>query len=141
LVATYHWPIQPVEDNAFALLATATGRIASLHTSWTQWRNLFRFEVLCTGGYARIEGLGGSYGVERLTVGRRQPESGPPIEEEWMFDGPDESWAAEWVEFRAAIDEHREPLGSGRDGLAAALVIRAIYDSAAQSRTVSVARR
>jgi predicted dehydrogenase len=35
-VGTFHWPIQPVEDNAFALLRASSGGIVSFHTSWTQ---------------------------------------------------------------------------------------------------------
>ena len=61
-----------LEDNAFALLRTADGRVAQFHTSWTQWKNRFSFEVFGRDGYLRVEGLGGSYGVERLEVGRAQ---------------------------------------------------------------------
>ena len=64
--ANYCWPAPlgtaGVEDNAFALFRTATGSIASLHVSWTQWKNLFSFEVFGTEGYVVVEGLGGSYG-------------------------------------------------------------------------------
>jgi predicted dehydrogenase len=136
VLGTWYWPIAPLEDNAFAMLATADGRAASLHTSWTQWRNLFRFEVMGSDGYLRMEGLGGSYGTERLTIGRRQPQSGPPLEEGTSFEGPDPSWTDEWVEFKNAISESREPLGSGGDGLAAARLIDALYESSTQQRLV-----
>lgn len=119
-----------LEDNAFALLRTASGRIASIHTSWTQWKNRFSFEVFARDGYVQIEGLGGSYGTETLRLGRRRPESGPPVEEVQVFEGPDMSWTAEWAEFRGAIEQGREPLGNGRDGLAAVRLVHAVYDSA-----------
>ncbi|MFH1907693.1 MAG: hypothetical protein ABIL11_10000 [Chloroflexota bacterium] len=48
-----------------------------------------------------------------LTVGRRRPESGTPIEEHFEFPGPDLSWHEEWKEFTAAIREGRQPLASG----------------------------
>ena len=35
----------PVEDNGFALLKTADGKVAWLHASCTEWKNLFSFEV------------------------------------------------------------------------------------------------
>jgi len=119
-----------LEDNAFALLRTAGGRTAQLHTSWTQWKNRFSFEVYGCDGYVRVDGLGGSYGTETLTIGTRRPESGPPLEERFEFAGPDLSWQAEWREFVSAIREGRQPLANGEDGLQAMRLIGAIYDSA-----------
>jgi predicted dehydrogenase len=139
-IGTYHWPIEPVEDNAFALLRSSGGGIVSFHTSWTQWKNAFRFEVLGTGGYIRIDGLGGSYGTEQLTVAMRNEDSSPPMEETTSFDGPDQSWHSEWHEFSAAIAQNRQPLGNGNDGLAAARILDAIYASAASGVVVEVPR-
>src|SRR5712692_4463444 len=59
------WPM-PVEDNAFCLLRTRSGQRAILHASWTQWKNLFSFEVFGDKGYLIVEGLGGSYGPQSL---------------------------------------------------------------------------
>lgn len=137
-VGTYHWPIEPVEDNAFALLRSASGGVVSFHTSWTQWKNTFRFEALGSDGYLRVDGLGGSYGTERLTVARRNPDSSPPMEETTSFEGPDRSWHDEWREFSAAISESRQPIGNGADGLAAARIIDAVYASAASGAAVSL---
>lgn len=138
MVSAGYWQVAPLEDNGFALLRAANGATATLHTSWTQWKNLFRFEVFGRDGYLIVDGLGGSYGLETLTLGRRRPESGPPEEERWTFPGEDESWMKEWAEFRAAISEGRSPLGSGEDGLAAARVIDAIYQSVREGRFVSL---
>src|ERR1700687_1146819 len=41
---TYYWPM-PVDDNAFLLLRTASRQTASLHASWTEWKNLFSLEI------------------------------------------------------------------------------------------------
>jgi len=136
ILATWFWNVLPLEDNGFALLRTSLGQIASIHSSWTQWKNLFRLEVFGTDGYVHVEGLGGSYGVERLTHGRRRAESGPPDEMSWQFDGDDDSWHLEWQEFTQAIGEGRRPLGDGADGLAAASLIDAIYESARTRTTV-----
>ena len=61
---------------------------------------------------------------------------GVPEEETVVFDGPDQSWELEWKEFKAAIRENREPLGSGRDGLEANRMIAAVYLSAKKNRTI-----
>ena len=111
MLSTWFWQVAPLEDNGFALLRTAGGQIATIHTSWTQWKNLFRMEIFGRDGYLVVQGLGGSYGPEQLTMGLRRPESGPPLEETWEFPGPDISWQAEWQEFTAAIREGRQPLG------------------------------
>jgi len=137
MLGTWFWQVAPLEDNGFALLRTVQGQVASIHTSWTQWKNIFRFEVFGRDGYLLIDGLGGSYGIETLTLGHRRPESGPPREEIWEFPGPDTSWQAEWDEFKAAISEGRQPLGNGYDGYQAARVIEAIYESAQTGKIVA----
>lgn len=127
--ATSFWPIGPLEDNAFALLRSAKGQVVSLHASWTQWKNLFSLEVYGRDGALTVEGLGGSYGTERLIWVRRPLEFGPPEEEQVEFPDPERSWQLEWEEFVAAIQEGRDPQGSGEDGLAAIEAVYAIYES------------
>ncbi|MEZ5266697.1 MAG: Gfo/Idh/MocA family oxidoreductase, partial [Acidimicrobiales bacterium] len=56
-----------VEDNAFLALRPRRGGFAWLHASWTEWKNLFSFEVAWQTAKFEVIGLGGSYGVERLT--------------------------------------------------------------------------
>ncbi len=65
-VATFFWKM-PVEDNAFLHLTTERGQVAWLHASWTEWKIVFSFEIIGATGKLQIDGLGGSYGVERLT--------------------------------------------------------------------------
>jgi len=125
----YVWDIAPLEDNGFALFKTASGIIAEMHTSWTNWKNIFSFEVFGDRGYLSIDGLGGSYGKETLTFGKRKPESGPPVLETFEFEGPDRSWIEEWQEFRRAIEENREPLASGHDGYKAVQMVHAVYEA------------
>lgn len=144
-VRTAHWPMQ-VEDHASMILRADGGRTASLEVSWTQWKNKFQFEVFGEKGYLLIEGLGGSYGTEKLVYGKRgaNPETpeeyagGAPDEEVDEFPGPDISWDEEWREFTGAILEGREPLGSGRDGLQAARIIDAVYRSARSNTPMPV---
>ena len=64
--ATYFWKM-PVDDNAFINLRNQEGKTAWLQASCTEWKNHFSFEIYGRDGKLRIEGLGGSYGVERLS--------------------------------------------------------------------------
>jgi predicted dehydrogenase len=140
LLQTAAWPIAPLEDNAFALLHFANGCVASFHTSWTQWKNLFSFELFGTRGALSVEGLGGSYGTQRLLHYRRKPEGGAPDLAEETFDGPDCSWNLEWQDFIRAIRGEGDCLGTAQDGVAAMAMIDALYRSAAAGGPVAVSQ-
>ncbi len=134
-VETKFWDME-VEDNAFAILKTSNNVSASFHVSWTNWKNIFSFEIFGTEGYLRIEGLGGSYGQETLEFGKRKKEGGRPDIEIFEFPPEDVSWVKEWEEFKRACAERREPIGSGYDGLKANEVIEAIYRSDEEGKRV-----
>lgn len=105
---SYFWQA-PVEDNAFMLLATAENRVAQLHAGWTEWKNLFSFEIFGTGGKLEITGLGGSYGVERLTFYRMLPQMGPPETTSWEWPMGDNSFAEEFAALVDDIHLDRDP--------------------------------
>lgn len=134
-VQSAYWETDPLEDNGFALVRTEGGGVGSLHSSLTQWKNLFSFEVFGQDGYATMDGLGGSYGTERLIVGRRDFYA-PFQDQITEFRGGDRSWYEEWKEFVAAIEEEREPIGDGKDGLEAMQIVFAVYESARSGKVV-----
>ncbi|OGN87694.1 MAG: hypothetical protein A2Z74_07730 [Chloroflexi bacterium RBG_13_46_9] len=134
-VSSLFWKIEPLEDNAFALFRTPKGQVASLHSSLTQWKNHFTFELFGRDGYITIEGLGGSYGTEKITLGKRAFLE-PFKDETTEFRGGDISWVEEWKEFTSAIAEKREPLGNGSDGLEAMQLVNAVYESAQHGLTI-----
>src|SRR6266404_3152466 len=125
-VRTFFWDAE-VEDNVFLTLSTADSRIAWLHASWTEWRNLFSLEIYGRDGKLQIEGLGGSYGVERLVHYRMKPEMGPPDSETHEFPGEDLSWKLEMEEFEQDILLGREPSPGLGDGLAVLDITDQIY--------------
>ena len=134
-VETFYWDME-VEDNAFAMLRTRSAQVATMHTSWTQWKNKFLLEIIGEKGYLVVDGLGGSYGTERLVIGKRKVSGGAPDEEIIEFPGPDISWREELKEFASAIMENREPIGSGYDGLMANRLVGAVYESARRNAPV-----
>jgi predicted dehydrogenase len=122
VATTYFWNM-PVDDNAFLTLRTSTGQTAFLHVSCTEWKNLFSFEIYGRNGKLAIDGLGGSYGVERLAFYRMLPEMGPPETTIVEYPGGDRSWAVEFADFLDDIRLGREPsagLGAARAALAVA---------------------
>jgi len=123
---TYFWKM-PAEDNAFLLLETAAGQIAFLHASWTEWKNLFSFEICGRTGKLEISGLGGSYGTERLTFYKMSPEMGPPETTAWEFPMADDSWEAEAAEFLEDIRLNRQPRPGIADAQAALRIAERVY--------------
>jgi predicted dehydrogenase len=125
-VATYFWKM-PVEDNGFLSLRTAEGCTAWLHASCTEWKNQFCFEIFGRDGKLQIDGLGGSYGVERLSFYRMLPQMGPPETTIWEYPGEDQSWRAEFNDFRACIAAGRNPAGTLEDAIAALEAVEQVY--------------
>lgn len=131
-VKTKFWDIE-VEDNAFVLLESQNGVDIQFHVSWTNWKNVFIFEIFGSKGYLKINGLGGSYGIETLEIGIRNNLGGAPDIKSNTFDDKDNSWILEWAEFKNAIIEEREPIGSGFDGYKANEIVKFIYESSIAS--------
>lgn len=123
---TYFWDM-PVDDNAFMMLRTPQNQTAWLQVSCTEWKNLFSFEIYGRDAKLHIEGLGGSYGVERLYYYQMLPEMGPPETTIWEYPRGDNSWALEFAEFLEDIQHKRTPSASLSDAIAALDVVERIY--------------
>ena len=124
--ATYFWDMQ-VDDNAFLNLRAAGGQTAWLQVSCTEWKNMFSFEIYGRTGKLHIEGLGGSYGVERLSYYRMLPEMGPPETTIWEYPRGDESWKVEMRHFLADIAQNRTPVPGLKEARHALDVVNQIY--------------
>jgi predicted dehydrogenase len=124
--ATFFWDM-PVDDNAFLLLKTAQKQVAFLHASCTEWKNMFSFELYGREGKLQVDGLGGSYGVERLTHYRMLPGMGPPETTSWEYPMGDNSWDVEMAEFLEDIRLGRPPACGLADAAAALDVVDNIY--------------
>lgn len=123
---TYFWNMR-ADDNAFLQLGTASGRTAFLHVSCTEWKNLFSLEIYGREGKLHIDGLGGSYGVERLAFYRMLPAMGPPETTIWEYPGADRSWPLEFAEFLEDIRLGREPEADLAAARASLSIVEEIY--------------
>jgi len=128
---------QELDEGGMAVFRAKSGATASLHTTMTQWKNLFEFEVFGEDGYLVVEGLGTSYGTEKMTVGKRDWD-GPFGDHTTEFRRGDISWKEEWNEFVSAINEQREPIGNGVDGLEAMKLGLAAYESEKTGRVIKI---
>ncbi len=124
--ATYFWDM-PVDDNAFLCLSTEKNQIAWIHVSCTEWKNMFSLEVYGKTGKIQIDGLGGSYGMEKLTYYQMSPGMGPPQTTVWEYPGEDNSWDLEFKEFVEAINTARPLNGDINDAYEALKIVDKIY--------------
>ncbi len=124
--ATFFWDM-PVDDNAFLSLRTAKGQTAWLHASCTEWKNMFSFEIYGRTGKLHIEGLGGSYGVERITFHKMLPQMGPPETTVWEFPRGDRSWELEMAAFFEDIRLSRESVPGLNEAIATLRIVEKIY--------------
>jgi len=123
---TYYWDM-PVDDNSFLLLKNAKKQIAFLHASCTEWKNLFSFEIAGQKGKIEIQGLGGSYGTERIIFYKMLPTMGPPETYVWEYPMADDSWEVEINEFFEDIHQKRQPAVGLHDAHAALKIVEEIY--------------
>lgn len=137
--ATYFWNMK-VEDNAFAQLETRRGGIAWLHVSWTEWKNMFSFEIYGQKGKIQIEGLGGSYGTETLHYYQMLPGMGPPKAQLWEFPAPDQSWRKEIEAFEEDIRRGRQPDAGLENAAAVMECVEKIYKSSGFKRRRKTSR-
>jgi predicted dehydrogenase len=125
------------EDNAFGLFRTADGRVASVHSSWMQWRGYLYLEIVGTHG-ALIVDNDQIQGQVSTHVFERHGEPIATTIELPALAKPDPSWQRHLQELLDAIREERDPVPSGYDGLRVARMVHALYGSAASGRAEAI---
>jgi len=124
---TYFWDAD-LEDNGFMQLLTGASQMAWLHVSATEWKNTFCFEIYGKHGKLQIDGLGGSYGTEKLTYYKMLPGMGPPETVIWEFPAEDASWKLELDYFTDCIEKGLPPEGNIHDAIKAMDIVQSIYE-------------
>ena len=123
---TYYWNM-PVDDNAFLTLRTPRKQAAFLHVSCSEWKNLFSMEIYGRNGKIELDGLGGSYGTERITFYKMLPEMGPPETFAWEYPMSDNSWSLEIESFARQIRDNLPSDCGLEDAQASLKVVEKIY--------------
>ncbi len=132
------WQAKGIEDNAFALLKYPNQVNALIHCSWTQWKNLFHFEIFGDQGSILIQGLGGSYGPEKLILTGRAQRGGVPVQREFKFLGADVSWDKEWNDFVNKLGDKQRNMEQLEDAAHVFKTVEAIYRSNRTGRSVKI---
>jgi predicted dehydrogenase len=125
-----------VEDNAYALMRTADGVVAMLHSSATQWRHRFNLDLTLSRGAIVLSGILSStksYGAETITVVYKgENDAGDPRETTARYN-EDNSWRDEVYAFADAILNDRPvESGSSEDALRTMELVYRIYSADAE---------
>lgn len=123
---TYFWKMN-LEDNCFLILKNEKENLAFLHSSCTEWKNKFIFEIFGKTGKIEINGLGKSYGTEKLKYFKMSKEMGPPKVKEYVFKKKDNSWKIELEDFYLDIVKKRIPNPNIYDAYENLKIINQIY--------------
>jgi len=91
---TLYWKTK-LEDTAFFMMKNNKNQFAHLSVSCVEWKNIFSFEIMLEKAKIQIDGLGRSYGKEKVTLYTMKPEMGPPDVKEFNFPDEDVSWKRE----------------------------------------------
>lgn len=125
-----------LEDNAFALLQSKDGIIATLHSSATYWKHTFKLDIFLEKGYLILDGILSStrsYGQgERLIIGKKELQGegyaiGNP-KEEIIYFNQDNSWELEVRDFIDCIKNDKPVIsGNSQDAMEAMDLVYKIY--------------
>jgi predicted dehydrogenase len=130
-ISNGHWGYD-VEDNAYAIMRTASGVVGMLNSSATQWRHRFHLDINLERGSLILGGiLSGtkSYGTETLTVVRADPDNdqGDPWEQVTRYNR-DPSWDGEISAFALSIlNDLPVQSGTSEDALRTMQLVFKIY--------------
>ncbi len=133
-ISNLYWKMD-VEDNAFVILKDSdTGRVASLHSTMSQWRHLFSLEVFLENGYMVLNGLitsSMSYGEEVLSVARNRSAAPAATWKDEVITkyNINNSWRYEMEHFFDAIEKNIPvEIGNSEDAFKLMTIIDKIYE-------------
>lgn len=131
-ISNSFWKLPGIEDNAFMIFKNNKNNItASLHSTMTQWRHIFSFEIFMEKGWMVLNGLktsSNSYGNEILTISDSSnnfANSSPNETHEYTIDT---SWKSEVGYFFDCVEKNKRiENGSSKDALKVMKIIDKIY--------------
>jgi predicted dehydrogenase len=146
-VSNLIWPFERAEDNSFALFQSASGAVAYVHASWTEWRGyFFSVETVCSRGYVKASyppmiaewGETPQPGIRA----KRRYELFPKFQilervKSWRWTIV-RSFVEEMSDFAEGIRTGKEVEPTGLDGLRTLQMAHAIYRSSKEGQEVAV---
>ena len=133
-VSNLYWKMD-VEDNAFVILKdSTTGKVASLHSTMSQWRHLFSLEIFLEKGYMVLNGLitsSMSYGEEVLSVAKNRSTAPAATWKDEVITkyNINNSWRYEMEHFFNSIENNTPvTIGNSDDAFKLMTIIDKVYE-------------
>lgn len=126
ILKSYFWT-KKVEDNVYLILSGKKEATVFLHTSCTEWKNKFLFEIFFENAKLEVNGLGRSYGKEKLIFYMMKKQMGPPNIKEYIFPQKDLSWKKELEDFNRDIINNLKPIPGIDEAIINLKTIKEIY--------------
>jgi len=130
-VSTLHWDISPLEDNGMGIFTFDGGKLAFIHSSWTEWAEYMYLEVYGSKGYIRVDNR-----IPKCitTLGNQDGK-----QEVFDYsDVPAQSHVLEFNDCVQAITNSKQPLPNGFDGLRAVQMAHGVYRSSRLGKKVRI---
>lgn len=134
-ISNLYWKMD-VEDNAFVILKDSkSGRVASLHSTMSQWRHLFSLEIFLEKGYMVLNGLitsSMSYGEEVLSVAKNRSTAPAATWKDEVITkyNINNSWRYEMEHFFNAIENNKQvTIGNSEDAFKLMTIIDKVYEN------------
>jgi len=127
-IKNYFWKTK-LEDNCFFSLKNSKNNLSFLHSSSTEWKNKFTFEIFCKYGKIEIIGLGKSYGKEKLILYKMSKNMGIPKKKVKSFTKyqSNNSWKIEIDDFYHSITKKKSCEPNIKDVYKNLLIIKELY--------------
>lgn len=123
---TLFWNME-VEDNAFLAGRIKKNGYFWLHASWTEWKNLFSFEIFFASAKVEWSGLGGSYGAEKLLIYDMEKDLKIPVLKVYECKEEDKSWEIELLEVHKRILGKKSFATSGSEAVQNLNIVETAY--------------
>jgi predicted dehydrogenase len=130
-VSTLHWQISPLEDNGMGIFTFDKGKLAFIHSSWTEWAEYMYLEVYGSSGYIRVD----NRGTKCITTHGRQDGKQEVYD---YSDVPAQSHVLEFKDFVQSVSDSKQPLPNGFDGLRAVQMAYGVYESSRLGKKVKI---
>lgn len=128
------------EDNGFGIFKSKDGKAAFMQSSWTEWCGYMYMEIYGSEGYIYIDNR---REVFRNGVRTNASETivGDKNGAQQIFDfsnEPPKSYDLEMRDYIDAVQQGRQPLASGYDGMKAVEMVHGIYESSKTGRLIKI---
>jgi predicted dehydrogenase len=130
-VSTLHWEISPLEDNGMGIFTFDKGKLAFIHSSWTEWSEYMYMEIYGSTGYIRVDNRGAK------CIAVRGGRDGKQDVYDYS-DVPAQSHTLEFNDCIQSIEQSMQPLPDGFDGLRAVQMAYGVYESSKSGRSVKI---